>query len=250
MITTDMVKACYRVLLNREPENEEIVTEKTRAPNLEALLRDFVGSAEYQAKVGEPWGVIDIMYNDTTRHIEYDGSVEQLAACFSHVRREWTLLGEQDPYWSVMTNDPFRLKSLDNKALDAFFASGSVTVSHFKKFLARSGRELPRGHCLEFGCGTGRVTRHLADLFESVTGLDISPGNLELAGENLRRAGISNVALKQIVSPEQLLSIPDYDFLFSTIVLQHNPPPLQNFILDKLLARRRVRADDHEHAGI
>ena len=28
-----------------------------------------------------------------------------------------------------------------------------------------------------------------------------------------------------------------YDFLFSTLVLQHDPPPLQIFFLDKLFGR-------------
>ena len=150
------------------------------------------------------------------------------------------------PYWAKRSHigrsartTHLRRKNLDAKAVDAFFASGRATVSHLKNFLARNGRDLPKGHCLEFGCGTGRVTRHLAELFELVTGVDISPGNLKLAGEHMRNAGLANVSFKLLKSPEQLTSLPAYDFLFSTIVLQHNPPPLQNFILDKLFARLR-----------
>ena len=52
-------------------------------------------------------------------------------------------------------------------------------------------------------------------------------------------AGLANVSFKLLETPEQLASMPAYDFLFSTIVLQHNPPPLQDFILDKLFARLR-----------
>ena len=174
-----------------------------------------------------------------SRHIDYDASDEQLAACFARIRREWTMLGEEEPYWSVSSNDAFKQKNLDDKALDAFFASGRATVSNLKNFFARNGREIPKGECLEFGCGTGRVTRHLAELFEFVTGLDVSSGNLKLAGKNIRDAGLSNVSFRLLQSPEQLVSMPTYDFLFSTIVLQHNPPPLQNFLLDKLFARLR-----------
>jgi trans-aconitate methyltransferase len=31
--------------------------------------------------------------------------------------------------------------------------------------------------------------------------------------------------------------IPRYDVLFSTIVFQHNPPPVQRFLLDRLLGK-------------
>lgn len=238
MVKADMVRACYRALLGREPENENVVKQKTGLPNLEALLSDFINSPEYSAKLADSArATIDRIYDDVNRRIDYDVSPDQLAACFARIRREWTLLGEAEPYWSVSTHDAFKRKTLDAKAVDAFFASGRATVSHLKNFLARNGRELPKGHCLEFGCGTGRVTIHLAELFELVTGVDISPGNLKLAGKYMRDAGLANVSFKLLESPEQLESMPTYDFLFSTIVLQHNPPPLQNFLLDKLFAR-------------
>jgi len=239
MITPDMVKACYRVLLNREPESEEAVMGKAELPDFEALLLDFVSSPEYQTKVPELTRIIDAIYDGADRNIDYEVSAEQLAACFMRVRREWTLLGEREPYWSVITGEAFKSSNLDDKALDTFFTSGRRTVSHLKNCLSRTGRELAKGHCLEFGCGTGRVTRYLAELFDFVTGIDVSPAHLKLAGENIRHAGIANVSFKLLESPEQLSSTPECDFLFSTLVLQHNPPPLQNFTLDKLFARIR-----------
>ncbi len=240
MVKADMVRACYRALLKREPENETVVRQKAGLPNLEALLLDFTSSPEYRAKAPDSVKtIIDTIHGDVNRHIDYDVPPEQLAACFARIRREWTVLGEEEPYWSVSSNDAFKAKNLDTKAVDAFFASGRTTVSQLKNFLARNGRQLPKGHCLEFGCGTGRVTRHLAELFEFVTGVDISPGNLKLAGEHMRRAGLANVSFMLLESLEQLESMQVCDFLFSTIVLQHNPPPLQNFLLDRLFARLR-----------
>lgn len=240
MVKADMVRACYRVIFGREPENENVVKQKTGLPTLEALLSDFINSPEYKAKIGDPTRtIIDTIYGDANRHIDYDVPPEQLAACFARIRREWTVLGEEEPYWSVSANDAFKLKNLNAKAVDDFVASGRATVSYLKNFLARNDRELPKGHCLEFGCGTGRVTGHLAELFELVTGVDISAGNLKLAGEHIRHTGLANVSFMLLESPEQLASLPAYDFLFSTIVLQHNPPPLQNFLLDKLFARLR-----------
>ncbi len=239
MITPEMVRACYRVLLSREPENEEVLRQGAKTPNLEALLLNFVGSLEYQTKLLDFGRIIRAMHTDVSRHIDYEVSNEQLAACFTRIRREWTALGEAEPYWSVITDETLRQRNLNDKALDAFFASGSAVVSRLQNVLTRTGRVLPKKHCLEFGCGTGRVTRHLARLFESVTAIDVSPGNLGLARANLREAGISNVSFQLLEAPEELLSLAEYDFLFSIIVLQHNPPPLQSFILDKLLARIR-----------
>lgn len=240
MVKADMVRACYRALLKREPENENVVRQKTGLPNLEALLLDFINSPEYKAKLGDAVRtIIDTIYDDVTRHIDYEVRPEQLAACFARIRREWITLGEEEPYWSVSTNDALKLKLLGTKAIDDFFASGRATVSHLRNFLARNGLEVAKGHCLEFGCGAGRVTKDLATLFELVTGIDISPGNLKLAGEHMHNAGVANVSFMLLESLEQLDSLPAYDFLFSTIVLQHNPPPLQNFLLDKLLTRLR-----------
>ena len=111
MVTADMVKACYRVLLKREPENENVVKQKTGLPTLEALLSDFINSPEYKAKIGDPIRtIIDTIYGDVNRHIDYDVPPEQLAACFARIRREWTVLGEEEPYWSVSANDAFKLK--------------------------------------------------------------------------------------------------------------------------------------------
>jgi 2-polyprenyl-3-methyl-5-hydroxy-6-metoxy-1,4-benzoquinol methylase len=240
MVAADMVRACYRALFGREREKKKAARQKTRLTRLEALLTNFMSSPENQTIIPGPIRtIIDSIYDDVNRHIDYDVSPEQLAACFARIRREWTILGENEPYWSVSTHDAFKLNNINGKAVDDFYASGRATVSHLKNFLARNGRELPKGHCLEFGCGTGRVTGHLAELFELVTGIDISPGNLKLAGEHMRNAGLANVSLMLLESPGQLTSLPAYDFLFSTIVLQHNPPPLQNFILDKLFARLR-----------
>ena len=56
MVTADMVKACYRALLNGEPENAKVVSDRTRLPNLEALLLDFISSLEYQTKLRSPLG--------------------------------------------------------------------------------------------------------------------------------------------------------------------------------------------------
>jgi hypothetical protein len=53
----------------------------------------------------------------------------------------------------------------------------------------------------------------------------------------LERDGIDNVEVVHILSPEHVGSLPHFDFLFSTIVFQHNPPPVQFYLLDVLLKK-------------
>lgn len=73
MITPDMVKACYRVLLGREAETEDVVKQKMMLPDLEALLRDFMVSPEYQHKLRRFIGSnIITNFDDAIGHIDDD----------------------------------------------------------------------------------------------------------------------------------------------------------------------------------
>jgi hypothetical protein len=62
-------------------------------------------------------------------------------------------------------------------------------------------------------------------------------GNLAICGERLKREGLDNVRTVLISSPAEVAALPPYDFLFSTIVFQHNPPPVQRYLLDVLLSK-------------
>jgi hypothetical protein len=91
-----MVKACYRVLLNRESENETVVRQTIGLPNLEALLLHFVNSPEYKAKIAAPVLGPSLIQFMKTRiaPLIMPFRPEQLAACSARIRREWTVLGE------------------------------------------------------------------------------------------------------------------------------------------------------------
>jgi hypothetical protein len=51
-LAAEVVEACYRVLLGREPENAQIVREKASFPSYEDLLESFLASEEFAARVG------------------------------------------------------------------------------------------------------------------------------------------------------------------------------------------------------
>jgi len=85
----------------------------------------------------------------------------------------------------------------------------------------RLGGDPRGGSCVEVGCGPGRMTRALAERFDEVVALDVSPAMLEQARANV---SAPNVRF-QLVSGERLDGIDDgiADTLVCYLVLQHLP---------------------------
>lgn len=73
---------------------------------------------------------------------------------------------------------------------------------------------------LEIGCGIGRMTKHLAEVFGEVYGTDVSDEMIRQARERL--AGFPNVHLLE-TNGRDLATLPDqyFDFAFSAYVFQH-----------------------------
>jgi SAM-dependent methyltransferase len=108
---------------------------------------------------------------------------------------------------------------------EEFFASGERTVSD--EILTDlinicQGRSPKDMRVLEIGCGAGRVTRALANLFGEVHGVDVS-------GEMVSQAKLAlqdrPAAFVYQNNGKDLAILPalDFDFAFSSIVFQHIP---------------------------
>jgi len=171
--------------------------------------------------------------------VETEVSATDLEKLLEHTERTWTRLGDDEPHWSVISDERFKQDRLDTHR-DEFYASGHGDVETFVSFLLRNEVD-PHSirRVLEFGCGLGRVTRHLASRFQEVIGVDISPTHLRQARMHLDAAGVANVELRRLRTLADLEGPADLDAVFSVIVLQHNPPPAIVAILDRLLARLR-----------
>jgi 2-polyprenyl-3-methyl-5-hydroxy-6-metoxy-1,4-benzoquinol methylase len=242
----DSVRMAYRLFLNREPESSAVVEAKAAAcPTYEELRRLFVSSFEFQSYLRslnpELFRSINSefysSYFQKPAAVEIDVPQDVLEKLLRRIRAQWRELGERDPYWSVLTDDGFRIKNMDSSKLAAFYETGRGSAQLIELFRERTGAVLRHGVCLELGCGVGRVTAHLAQQFDRVIATDISPGNLALCERYMKKMGMKNVRTVLLESPEQLLELGSFDFFYSVIVLQHNPPPVQKVLLSNILSR-------------
>jgi 2-polyprenyl-3-methyl-5-hydroxy-6-metoxy-1,4-benzoquinol methylase len=75
---------------------------------------------------------------------------------------------------------------------------------------------------LDFGCGTGITTKHIAQKAESVIGIDISPKLIEFAQGNSYAPNI-NYVCGDIANSEIDLSQKSFDIIFMNDVFEHLP---------------------------
>jgi len=134
------------------------------------------------------------------------------------MRRDWDERARENARFYVNTE---RTDWTD----DDFFASGRRTVA--EEILTDmtnicQGKEPKQMRVLEIGCGAGRVTRALAELFGEVHAVDVSGEMIAQATQALKAyphaKAFQNNGMDLSVLPGK-----DYDFAFSTIVFQHIP---------------------------
>jgi ubiquinone/menaquinone biosynthesis C-methylase UbiE len=90
-------------------------------------------------------------------------------------------------------------------------------------FLGRLGGDPRRGTCVEVGCGPGRMTGELAERFERVIAVDVSPQMLERARAAV---GVGGARVEfRVVSGERLDTVESgvADVVVCYLVLQHLP---------------------------
>jgi len=137
----------------------------------------------------------------------------------SRLRRDWTRLGDTDPLWAVCV-DPARKDGRWD--LSEFNASGKTEIAFLIGELDRLGLGVRRERALDFGCGVGRLSGALLSYYGSVTGVDISPPMVELAGR-------LNPGCDYVLNdaPDlRLAGDASFDLVYSSLVLQHIPPAL------------------------
>lgn len=225
-VSREAVEWAYRLLLGREPESEAVIASQIEGNrDFGQLRRSFLSSPEFNDRL-PPSARLQLHGREPPIVVESDGSPELLARLFEHVHRSWHQFGEEQPFWSVLTSPEYRDQPED-VAIEKFFESGRAEIERFRKSLERLDLSLDgRPTCLEYGCGLGRVTRHLAPLFEHVTAVDISAAHLAKAKALADAKGIAGIDWMHLQSLDHLDALPQVDVIYSMIVLQHNPPPV------------------------
>jgi SAM-dependent methyltransferase len=139
---------------------------------------------------------------------------------------DWRELGQSQPYWGVISHPDFRSENLTPALIEQFYASGAFHIGPIAEDLKELTGRLPSGRALDFGCGVGRLAEAMGAYAGEVTGVDISPGMLELARA---RGG-------KVTYTDQLPDGP-FDWINSFIVFQHIPPERGEAIFTDLLSR-------------
>lgn len=138
------------------------------------------------------------------------------------VRRQWTMLGEQDPFWAIITAAGKENNGWD---VDEFFSTGVAEIERVMQYVARQHTLPRRARALDFGCGAGRLSQALASHFDSVCGVDIAPPMIALAEKHNRFPG--RVEYRMNNRPDlSLFPSGHFDFIYSNITLQHMRPRL------------------------
>lgn len=242
VVTKAEVVMAYRLILGRDPENDDVVAEHALPQRSLADLRsDFLAGGEFWATIGRTAGQQPALGFKplTWRPIEVEVEVEAhiLQKMIERIEKEFQYLGETEPHWSVISQEEFKAANIKDKE-DEFFRSGKGVIDDFFFASERCGIDLGRLHtCFELGCGVGRGTIWLAERFSEVIGADISAAHLQLAGDVLGRFAKTNVRLLHLNTIDALNRLESFDAFFSVIVLQHNPPPLIAAVLEILLKK-------------
>lgn len=236
MVSSDEVIWMYRLLLGREPENPDVIAVHTTHASLLDMLRSFLRSQEFRDRSAalELFPIATSGYPlDQAPPMDIAGARSDESSMWRAVAASWESFGQSDPYWSVLTDDRWRMsKMTDVDKIEAFYATGQHDLERLGSWLRRAGlKEKTNGVCVEYGCGVGRVTEWLARRYRKVRAFDISKSHIDAAQRRFASKGVKNVEFVHVKGPADLDALGRCDMFFSTLVLQHNPPPIIRSIL-------------------
>ncbi len=237
------VALAYRAVLHRDADPDGLAT-YARAlrdgQSLAWLLELLAGSDEFHALRTPLQGYGFPLDAAPPMDVAVDCDPALLQALWDRVARVWSGLGETEAHWSVLTEARFRADALDAAALADFQETGAGEARRLLAWLRRAGiTPAPDWVCAEFGCGVGRITRHLAPLFRRVIGFDVSGPHLRAASDGLAADGQGNVELVRVRGPMDLAGLQAVDLFYSVISLQHSPPPVIMDVLRRAFAGLR-----------
>lgn len=234
-LTREAVLWAYRLYLDREPENDRVIDEHLRKCASTRQLRDnFIYSTEFREK--NPNLHVPVLIGDEpAMSIEDVGTEPELQKLFDHIQSAWEEFGKREPHWSVVVSERYQQSNIEANEAE-FYRTGEQHVAQLFGSLERNHVAYSEFKtCLDYGCGVGRITRHLSERFEKVFAYDISLSHLQCAEDYLKKENVSNVAFTHLKRVWDIQNLPTVDVAYSMIVLQHNPPPVIAFMIEALI---------------
>ncbi|WPL15607.1 Malonyl-CoA O-methyltransferase BioC [Thiorhodovibrio winogradskyi] len=211
--------------LRQHPRAGADLVEQCRAlPAIERALLDAFG-----VRVTAP---------DFTRQVQTRTSPALLERLLRRILDQWEQLGQREPHWSVLTHAEYYQERLDSATLANFYNTGRIEAGRLALLRDCFNLTPPGSDLIDFGCGVGRIATHLLEQGYRVLGVDISAGNLSAARQHLQAAGHSFTTL-HLRDMAALDALPRASVVFSYGTLQHNPPPVQRYLLARLLRQLR-----------
>jgi SAM-dependent methyltransferase len=132
----------------------------------------------------------------------------------------WDEQARTDPMWAILVDPQKTGRRWDP---EEFFSTGVYEIASVMERLGQWGLPVSRKRALDFGCGVGRLTQPLADYFEEVRGVDVSPVMLEQARQ-FNRQGDRCQFIWNGESDLRMFADRSIDFIYSKITLQHIRP--------------------------
>jgi SAM-dependent methyltransferase len=139
---------------------------------------------------------------------------------FETLARNWDVLGETDPFYGVLS-DPTKHGNQWNT--DEFFASGRAHVAMLLRMLGDARASFTPGRCLDFGCGVGRLTLPLSELFDHTVGVDVAAPMIATALRHRPQQARCEFIVNRDPDLRRFPSA-TFDVVHSSLVLQHIPP--------------------------
>lgn len=139
------------------------------------------------------------------------------------IRAGWDHAARDDAMFYIITDAS---RAGGGWTADEFFAHGRREIDAMLEHVDRLGLVRHKRRALDFGCGIGRLTQALADDYERVDGVDISPEMVALAREH-NQHGERCVYHANQTSNLHLFKDGVFDLVYSMIVLQHMSQTLQ-----------------------
>ena len=129
---------------------------------------------------------------------------------------EWQKWGERDPLFAVSAWPGKQRGEPAAWTDEEFYELGRSDWEDFYTHWQQYG--VDRRHCIEIGCGAGRITKQLAVCFQHVTALDVSEHQLAYAKTRLETANVNFVLTNGLDIP---LDDGTCTGAFSSHVFQH-----------------------------